>query len=138
MARPPTPTQTRNNNTPSHTHISITITTINNQQSTINNQQSTINNKTKPLQASSAYKHSLKEVLALPAVAAQVKDTKAAREVAALGEFFAMLSHDSARAFYGPGHVLAAAELGAVQTLLISGERVMGAGGWLCWLAVFF
>jgi protein pelota len=33
-----------------------------------------------------------------------------------------MLSSDSSRAFYGPGHVLAAAELGAIQTLLISGE----------------
>jgi hypothetical protein len=36
------------------------------------------------LQASSAYKHSLKEVLALPAIAGKIKDTKAAREVAAL------------------------------------------------------
>eukprot|EP00882_Tetradesmus_deserticola_P031703 GHRQ01035865.1.p4 GENE.GHRQ01035865.1~~GHRQ01035865.1.p4 ORF type:complete len:127 (-),score=13.02 GHRQ01035865.1:1243-1623(-) len=35
-------------------------------------------------QASSAYKHSLKEVLALPAIAGKIKDTKAAREVAAL------------------------------------------------------
>jgi protein pelota len=31
-----------------------------------------------------------------------------------------MLSADPARAFYGPGHVAAAAELGAVQTLLIA------------------
>jgi protein pelota len=31
-----------------------------------------------------------------------------------------MMTADSARAFYGPGHVLAAAELGAIQTLLIS------------------
>lgn len=36
------------------------------------------------LQASSAYKHSLKEVLTLPAIASKIKDTKAAREVAAL------------------------------------------------------
>lgn len=71
-------------------------------------------------QASSAYKHSLKEVLALPAIAGQIKDTKAAREVSALKEFYDMLSSDPARAFYGPGHVLAAAELGAIQTLLIS------------------
>ncbi|KAF6264488.1 Dom34 protein [Scenedesmus sp. NREL 46B-D3] len=71
-------------------------------------------------QASSAYKHSLKEVLALPAIAGKIKDTKAAREVAALQEFYAMLGADSSRAFYGPGHVLAAAELGAIQTLLIS------------------
>ena len=31
-----------------------------------------------------------------------------------------MLGQDSARAFYGPGHVRAAAELGAIQTLLMS------------------
>jgi protein pelota len=35
-----------------------------------------------------------------------------------------MLGADSSRAFYGPGHVLAAAELGAIQTLLISGALV--------------
>lgn len=71
-------------------------------------------------QASSAYKHSLKEVLTLPAIASKIKDTKAAREVAALQEFYAMLGADSSKAFYGPGHVLAAAQLGAIQTLLIS------------------
>ena len=48
------------------------------------------------------------------------QDTKAAQEVAALQAFHAMLGQDSARAFYGPGHVRAAHELGAVQTLLIS------------------
>ena len=31
-----------------------------------------------------------------------------------------MLAEDPARAFYGPGHVFAAAELGAIQTLMIS------------------
>jgi protein pelota len=31
-----------------------------------------------------------------------------------------MLSNDPARAFYGPGHVFAASELGAIQTLLIT------------------
>eukprot|EP00887_Chlorella_sp_A99_P003861 scaffold11.g3861.t1 len=70
--------------------------------------------------ASSAYKHSLKEVIAAAAVAAQIKDTKAAREVKALQDFMAMLAHDPARAFYGPGHVFAAHELGAIQTLLIT------------------
>lgn len=48
------------------------------------------------------------------------QDTKAAQEVAALQAFHAMLGQDSARAFYGPGHVRAAHELGAIQTLLIS------------------
>lgn len=49
-----------------------------------------------------------------------MQDTKAAQEVSALAAFYAMLGQDSARAFYGPGHVRAAADLGAVQTLLLS------------------
>lgn len=49
-----------------------------------------------------------------------VQDTKAANEMAALRDWYAMLSQDSSRAFYGPGHVFAAHELGAIQTLLLS------------------
>lgn len=81
-----------------------------------------IENKSKILtaHASSAYKHSLKDVLSAAAVLSGIKDTKAAREVQALQEFYDMLAKDPARAFYGPGHVFAAHELGAVQTLLIS------------------
>ena len=63
-------------------------------------------------------------MLASGLVAAQVKDTKAAREVNALADFMAMLAQDSSRAFYGPGHVHAAHELGAIQV-----RRVGGAGG---------
>eukprot|EP00798_Chlamydomonas_sp_ICE-L_P020736 gene20736-27552_t len=70
--------------------------------------------------ASTAYKHSLKEVLEVPGIAARIKDTKAAQETQVLADFYNMLSNDSARAFYGPGHVRAAAEMGAIQTLLIS------------------
>lgn len=70
--------------------------------------------------ASTPYKHSLKEVLATPGVAAQIKDTKAARETSAMQAFYDMMSSDSDRAFYGPGHIKAAHELGAIQTLLIS------------------
>jgi protein pelota len=70
--------------------------------------------------ASSPYKHSIKEVLASPEVAVKIKDTKAAQEVQKLADFMHMLGSDSARAFYGPGHVLAAHELGAIQTLLLS------------------
>mmetsp|Transcript_13567 Transcript_13567/g.23825 ORF Transcript_13567/g.23825 Transcript_13567/m.23825 type:complete len:383 (-) Transcript_13567:665-1813(-) len=72
--------------------------------------------------ASSAYKHALQEVLTCPAVAARIKNTMAAREIEALSEFHEMMARDSARAFYGPGHVFAANELGAIQTLLISDE----------------
>jgi protein pelota len=70
--------------------------------------------------ASSAYKHALKEVLASPAVAGRVKDTLAARQTGAMSEFMATLAADPARAFYGPGHVRAAHELGAIATLLLS------------------
>ena len=49
-----------------------------------------------------------------------MQDTKAAQETKALQEFYSRLSTDSARAFYGSGHVMAAHELQAIQTLLIS------------------
>jgi len=70
--------------------------------------------------ASSAFKHSLKEVLVDEGVMRRIKDTKAARDVQALETFFNVLAEDPARAFYGPGHVAAAAELGAIDTLLLS------------------
>lgn len=49
-----------------------------------------------------------------------MQDTKALRETKVLQDFYTMLSHDSSRAFYGPGHVRAANELGAIATLLIT------------------
>eukprot|EP00210_Caulerpa_lentillifera_P008471 g8081.t1 len=70
--------------------------------------------------ASTAYKHSLKEVLSNETTLNQIKDTKAVRETRAMNEFHKMMTRDSSRAFYGPGHVLAAAEQGAIQSLLIS------------------
>ena len=70
--------------------------------------------------ASCAYKHALREVLSSKAVAAQISDTAAAREAAALGALFETLARDPSRAFYGPGHVAAAAELGAIKTLMLS------------------
>ena len=62
----------------------------------------------------------MQEVLGTPGVLERIKDTSAAKEVKALDDFHQTLAHDSARAFYGPGHVLAASELGAIDTLLIS------------------
>jgi len=70
--------------------------------------------------ASSAYKHALKEVFSAPGIASQIKNTKAARETEVLQEFYKMLAEDPGRAFYGPGHVFAAAELGAIQTLMLA------------------
>ena len=74
--------------------------------------------------ASSSYKHSLKEVLTDATVTAQIQDTKAAREVQVLRAFYDQMGDDSSRAFYGPAHVTAAAELGAVQTLLVSDAKL--------------
>lgn len=70
--------------------------------------------------ASSPYKHAIKEVLASPLVADKIKNTKAFEEVQTLSAFMTMLASDPSRAFYGPGHVYAAHELGAIQSLLLS------------------
>ncbi|KAM3338773.1 protein PELOTA 1 isoform X1 [Capsicum galapagoense] len=70
----------------------------------------------------SALLHSLKEVLDAPNVMNMIKDTKAAKEVQALKEFFNMLSNDPDRACYGPKHVEVAHERMAIQTLLITDE----------------
>ncbi|XP_074573003.1 protein PELOTA 1 [Curcuma longa] len=81
-----------------------------------------IENKSRIILAhcNSGYKHSLKEVLDAPSVMTLIKDTKAAQEVRALKDFYAMLSNDSARACYGPKHVEIAHERMAIQTLLIT------------------
>ncbi|GKC60737.1 protein PELOTA 1 [Tanacetum coccineum] len=60
----------------------------------------------------SGYIHSLIEVLNAPTVMNLIKDTKAAQEVRALDEFFAMLRN----------HVEVANERMAVETLLITDE----------------
>ncbi|XP_071691101.1 protein PELOTA 1-like [Rutidosis leptorrhynchoides] len=72
--------------------------------------------------STSGYKHSLREVLDAPNVMNIIGDTKAALEVRALKDFFAMLSNDPHRACYGPKHVEVAHERMAVQTLLITDE----------------
>jgi protein pelota len=62
----------------------------------------------------------VQEILADEALISRIANTKAVGEVKALNEFFEMLGNDSTRAFYGPGHVVAAAEQGAIAKLLIS------------------
>lgn len=74
------------------------------------------------LHCSSGYKHALTELLADPAVTARLADTAAVAEARALDDFFAMLSSDPARAVYGPRAVMTAAELGAVDALLVTDE----------------
>ena len=81
-----------------------------------------LENKSKFLlvHASSGFKHSLKEVLAEPAVVSRIADTKAASEVKALETFYTILQTDPSRAFYGKKHVITANEAQAIETLLIS------------------
>lgn len=74
------------------------------------------------IHASSGFKHSLKEVLIDPAVLARLADTKAAGEVKALDDFYQMLQSDPDRAFYGMRHCEKAADLQAIETLLVSDE----------------
>lgn len=72
--------------------------------------------------ASSGFKHSLREVLQDPALTSRLSDTKAASEVKALQDFYAMMQVDPQRAFYGIKHVEAAFDQEAIETLLISDE----------------
>ncbi|KOC70851.1 Protein pelota [Habropoda laboriosa] len=70
--------------------------------------------------SSSGFKHSLKEVLADPAVMSRISETKAAGEVKALEAFYTILETDPLRAFYGKKHIHKANESQAIETLLIS------------------
>ncbi|XP_053987891.1 protein pelota [Hylaeus volcanicus] len=81
-----------------------------------------IENKSKFLlvHSSSGFKHSLKEILAEPAVMSRISETKAAGEVKALETFFTVLQTDPSRAFYGKKHINKAIEAQAIETLLIS------------------
>ncbi|OLL24518.1 Protein pelota [Neolecta irregularis DAH-3] len=69
---------------------------------------------------SSGHVHSLNEVLKSPQVISQLSNTKFARESLAMDKFYRMLNDNEAQAWYGPKHVAAAVEKGAVGTLLIS------------------
>ncbi|CDH51962.1 protein pelota [Lichtheimia corymbifera JMRC:FSU:9682] len=72
--------------------------------------------------SSSGHKHSLNEVMQDPSIQNKLADTKAAREVQALDEFYAMMNADPDRAFYGYSHVAKANEHGAIGTLLVTDE----------------
>ncbi|PKI85719.1 Translation factor pelota [Malassezia vespertilionis] len=64
--------------------------------------------------------HSLVDVLKSPEVAAQLQDTKFARENRIMDQFLRTLSTDDLRAWYGERAVVLAASRGAIGTLLIS------------------
>jgi protein pelota len=83
-----------------------------------------IDNKSKIVlcHSSSGHKHALQEVLSMPELQSRLSDTKAVREVQILSSFNNMLNVDENRAFYGASHVFAAAESGAIQSLLITDE----------------
>ncbi|KAI9063323.1 hypothetical protein FKP32DRAFT_1651666 [Trametes sanguinea] len=79
-------------------------------------------NKFIKVHVNSPHVHSLVEALKSPEIAAQLKETKFAREGMMLDRFFKMLASDEMRAWYGPDHVALAADRGAIGTLLISDD----------------
>ncbi|KAG8949312.1 Translation factor pelota [Tulasnella sp. 424] len=74
------------------------------------------------IHTSSSHVHSLVEVLKSPEITNLLKETKFAKEGIMLDKFFKMLASDELRAWYGPDHVLLAADRGAIGTLLITDE----------------
>ncbi|THV08428.1 hypothetical protein K435DRAFT_641986 [Dendrothele bispora CBS 962.96] len=84
--------------------------------------QKSLKEKCVKVHISSPHVHSLVEVLQSPQIVSQLKETKFARESIALDKFHKMLSTDELRAWYGPEHVVLAADRGAIGTLLISDE----------------
>lgn len=89
-----------------------------------NNTRDVLEHKSKFIlcHASSGYKHSLREVLVDPAVAAQVESTKALGEVKALDEFYRVLNSEPDRAFYGLADVTRALQANAIRTLLVTDD----------------
>ncbi|KAI3630251.1 hypothetical protein MIR68_011686 [Amoeboaphelidium protococcarum] len=81
-----------------------------------------IENKSKflLLHSNSGHKQALGEILADPAIQGRLQDTKYAQEVKILDQFFTTLSESPDKAFYGWNHVRKAADIAAIQYLLIS------------------
>ncbi|BFZ55458.1 Translation factor pelota [Savitreella phatthalungensis] len=69
---------------------------------------------------SSGHLFSLHEVLKSQEVVSQLADTKYAREAQLIEKFYRQMNDDETRAWYGPQHVAAAVEHGAVGTLLLT------------------
>ncbi|KAJ7764997.1 eRF1 domain 1-domain-containing protein [Mycena maculata] len=84
--------------------------------------QKALRDKVVKVHISSPHVHSLVEVLKSPEIVSQLKETKFAREGIVLDKFFKMLGTDEMRAWYGPDHVVLAADRGAIGTLLISDD----------------
>lgn len=74
------------------------------------------------IHCSSGQKHALAEVLRDPAILRKLTNTKYIDEVKALDQFYQVLNTDMDKACYGYSHVRAAAERGAIGTLLVTNE----------------
>jgi protein pelota len=72
--------------------------------------------------ASSGHKHALEEVFNDPIVAAQMTETKVAREVQVLHKFMRLMETDPDKAYYGYDHVAKAHEELAIDSLLVTDE----------------
>jgi protein pelota len=83
-----------------------------------------IENKSKFVlcKASSGHKHSLEEIFNDPTVAAQMTETKVAKEVQVLHKFMRLMETDPDKAYYGYHHVLKAHEQLAIDSLLVTDE----------------
>lgn len=69
---------------------------------------------------SSGHKQALREVLADKAIQSKLADTRFAKESRALERFFRTLNDVPEKAYYSYNHVRLAADLGAVDTLLVT------------------
>ncbi|PVU85631.1 hypothetical protein BB560_002232 [Smittium megazygosporum] len=87
-----------------------------------NEDKQIIENKSKIvlIHTSSGHKSALEEVLRDPVIVAKLATTKYALEVSTLDKFYKMMNSDPNRAVYGYKHVLKAADMGAIGTLLIA------------------
>ncbi|CAN8075663.1 unnamed protein product [Agarophyton chilense] len=81
-----------------------------------------IDNKSKIIlcHSSSGHKHAFQEVLSRPELQTRLAGTKAVAEVRVLDDFFEKMHKDPDRAVYGPAHVKFAAEMGAINKLLVT------------------
>lgn len=69
---------------------------------------------------SSGHLHALDEALASPQIQTELQDTRYGRETTVLNKFFKSLNEDNMKAWYGPKHVEAVIEKGAIETLMIT------------------
>lgn len=89
---------------------------------TANNDKALQLNKSKFVitHSSTGYLQGLEEVLKSPDVQKKLSDTKFAKDVLVLDEFFKRLNDDDGRAWYGPQECSKAIAMGAVKNLLIT------------------